>query len=51
MLRIARAFQETLAGERSAQDLGQRLQRLAPQGATEGSLFVPEGRLTIPLLQ
>jgi U32 family peptidase len=49
--RIGRAFQEYLAGAVTAHELARRLQRLAPQGTTEGSLFVPEGYLTIPLLQ
>jgi putative protease len=49
--RIGRAFQETLAGRLAARDLARRLRQLAPQGTTEGSLFVPEGRLTIPLAQ
>jgi hypothetical protein len=30
--------------------LTRQLQRLAPQGATEGSLFVPENYLALPLL-
>jgi len=32
-------------------DLAQHLARMAPQGVTEGSLFVPEGYLTLPILQ
>jgi putative protease len=49
--RIGRAFQETLSGARSAADLARVLPRLAPQGVTEGSLFVPDDYLTIPLVQ
>ena len=49
--RIGRAFADTLAGRRAAHELAQQLQRLAPQGATEGSLFVPDDYLTIPLVQ
>ena len=49
--RVARAFQATLAGAQTAAQLGRQLQRWAPEGATEGSLFVPEGYLTIPLMQ
>jgi putative protease len=41
VLRIARAFAETLTGARPAHDLTRQLQRLAPHGTTEGSLFVP----------
>jgi U32 family peptidase len=39
--RIARAFSETLTGARPAHELTRQLQRLAPQGTTEGSLFIP----------
>jgi putative protease len=49
--RIACAFQEQLAGAISAHELGRRLQRMAPQGTTEGSLFVPDQDLIVPLLQ
>jgi hypothetical protein len=28
-------------GRLAAQELGRKLQRIAPQGVTEGSLFVP----------
>ncbi len=35
----------------SARDLAARLPRLAPQGVTEGSLFVPEGYQELPVLQ
>jgi hypothetical protein len=30
--------------------LSQRLQRIAPQGTSEGSFFVPEGYLELPLI-
>ena len=49
--RVARAFAETLSGRRSPRELAQELSRAAPQGTTEGSLFVPEGYLTLPVLQ
>jgi putative protease len=49
--RVARAFDDMLAGRKSARDLAQELQRIAPEGITEGSLFVPEGYLTLPVLQ
>ena len=51
VVRVTRAFEETLAGRRSARDLAQTLQRIAPGGATEGSLFVPADYLTLPVLQ
>jgi U32 family peptidase len=41
--RIARAFHEGLTGR----ELAQSLQRIAPQGVTEGSLFVPESALVV----
>jgi putative protease len=49
--RVTRAFEETLAGRTSARDLAQALQRVAPGGATEGSLLVPADYLTLPVLQ
>ena len=48
--RIGRAFRDTLAGKQPAQELTRQLQRIAPQGITEGSLFVPENYLTVPLM-
>lgn len=43
---ITRAFRKTLAGASSCAQLGQELKRLAPQGTTAGSLFVPLSTLT-----
>jgi putative protease len=48
--RIADAWGDALRGRSSAQQLGERLAAFAPQGATEGSLFVPKDYLTIPLM-
>lgn len=48
MTRITRIFADTLAGKLAPQELGRRLQRLAPQGTTEGSLFVPDNYLMLP---
>jgi putative protease len=45
--RIARAFDDALAGRRTGRELAQILQRIAPQGVTEGSLYVPESSLTV----
>ncbi|MCQ3978597.1 MAG: U32 family peptidase, partial [Anaerolineae bacterium] len=39
--RISRAFEQALSGKMPAHELTRQLPRLAPQGATEGSLFVP----------
>jgi U32 family peptidase len=49
--RVTRAFEETLAGRRTPAELGEQLRRLSPQGSTEGSLYVPEGYRTLPVLQ
>jgi U32 family peptidase len=40
---VAEAFRDMLHGGKSARDLAQTLQRAAPQGVTEGSLFVVIG--------
>lgn len=48
---ITTAFTEALMGTITPTELGRRLARVAPQGTTEGSLFVPTGAITIPLLQ
>jgi putative protease len=48
---IGRAFQECLAGAIPTSELARRLQRLAPQGTTEGSLFVSDNFEMIPLMQ
>jgi putative protease len=44
---ITRAFAKTLAGAQSAAQLTQELKRLAPQGSTTGSLFVPLDTLVL----
>jgi len=51
VVKVTRAFEEALTGRRSARDLTQLLLKIAPQGATQGSLYVPEGYLTLPILQ
>ncbi len=47
---ISEAFARALAGSLSARDLVLELRRLAPQGTTEGSLFVPAGYQELPIL-
>ncbi|HAJ35269.1 MAG TPA: protease, partial [Chloroflexi bacterium] len=47
---IAAAFGATLDGKRPAAELKKQLQRIAPQGVTEGSLFVPPNYTEIPLM-
>jgi len=48
---IARAFELTLNGRMTAQKLSEGLRKFAPQGITEGSLFVPNDYLKLPILQ
>ncbi len=49
--RVARAFQSFLSGEITGVELGAALRRIAPEGTTEGSLFVPKDYLVFPILQ
>ena len=48
---IASLFTDALAGRLPAQELGRRLKSVAPQGVTEGSLYVPPGYQLLPILQ
>ena len=48
---IARLFAAALAGETTAQQLSGELKQFAPQGTTEGSLFIPADYLKLPILQ
>ena len=48
---VTKAFADHLAGKESLRALTQRIQSLAPQGTTEGSLFVAENYMEIPLMQ
>ena len=48
---VTRAFEDALAGRRTVRELMQLLQKLAPQGVTQGSFFIPENYLTLPVLQ
>jgi putative protease len=48
---VADAFDRAVAGRLPAGELTRRLQRIAPQGTTEGSLFVAGNYLELPLLQ
>jgi putative protease len=49
--RVTRAFLSALDGRLSSTQLAAELKRAAPEGITEGSLFVPSGYLTLPILQ
>ena len=48
--RVARAFRDVLDGRINSAELSRQLQRVAPQGVTEGSLFVPADHMVIPLV-
>lgn len=48
---ITALFKGYLSGRISAGDLGARLRRVARQGTTEGSLFVPQNYQQLPVLQ
>jgi putative protease len=48
---IARLFAAALAGQLPSHELGRQLRALAPQGVTEGSLYVPAGYKELPILQ
>jgi putative protease len=48
---IARVFSSALAGEITSQQLAAELKKVAPQGTTEGSLFIPADYLKLPILQ
>ncbi|MDP8988591.1 MAG: U32 family peptidase [Acidobacteriota bacterium] len=45
------AFDAALHARATTKDLAAQLRRIAPQGTTEGSLFVPADYLTLPVLQ
>jgi putative protease len=48
---IANAFAAYFSGRIASAELDQRLRKIAPQGATEGSLFVPDDYLRLPVIQ
>ncbi len=48
---VTRAFLCALEGRLSGAQLAAEWKRIAPAGITEGSLFVPPGYLTLPILQ
>jgi putative protease len=48
---VAAAFAEYFAGNIDSQTLDARLRKIAPEGTTEGSLFVPDDYLKLPMLQ
>jgi len=48
---VVRAFDLTLRGSMTTEKLGVELRKVAPQGTTEGSLFVSNDYLKLPILQ
>jgi putative protease len=48
---VVRVFELTLKGSMTTQKLGAELRKFAPQGTTEGSLFVSNDYLKLPILQ
>jgi putative protease len=48
---IVRAFELALRGRGTAAELRRSLRRLAPQGVTEGSLYVPQAAAAFPILR
>lgn len=49
--RVSTMFRDALDGRVSSDELGRMLRKVAPQGTTEGSLFVPKDYLTLPVLR
>jgi putative protease len=47
---VTRAFVDTLSGRQPVAELTRRLSAIAPHGITEGSLFVPDDYLALPLI-
>ncbi|HYA18929.1 MAG TPA: DUF3656 domain-containing protein [Bryobacteraceae bacterium] len=48
---ISRLFDDALSGRITAAQLNRELKQVAPQGTTQGSLYVPPDYLTLPVLQ
>jgi U32 family peptidase len=46
---VIQLFRDGMSGAMSWHDVGRSLRQAAPSGTTEGSFFVPEGHLVIPL--
>ena len=48
---IIAAFDRTLQGQQPSSALAEQLRKAAPQGITQGSLFIPNDYLRVPLMQ
>jgi putative protease len=51
VLQVSAAFQDYFAGKASSVELDKRLQKIAPQGTSEGSLFVPLDYIKMPVME
>jgi putative protease len=49
--RVTNALQDTLSSRLTYSQLTKEWKRIAPQGVTEGSLFVPENHLSLTIVQ
>jgi len=49
--RVFSAFEAALRGSMTAAQLARELRAIAPEGTSEGSLFVPREYLVLPILQ
>jgi len=49
--RVVRAFEQVLSGAMNPQRLAAELKNIAPQGTTEGSLYVAKDYRLFPILQ
>ena len=49
--RVVEAFDSTISGGMTSLQLAGELKAIAPEGVTEGSLFVPKAYLELPILQ
>ena len=48
---VCAAFNAYFQGNLDSAGLDRRLQKVVPQGTTEGSLFVPDDYLRVPVIQ
>ncbi|MBX3082960.1 MAG: DUF3656 domain-containing protein [Anaerolineae bacterium] len=48
---VAATFQDYFAGKIKAGELAQRLSKIVPPGTTEGSFFVPDDYMKLPVIQ
>ncbi len=48
---VTHAFADALAGRIGVRELMQKLQKISPHGVTQGSFFIPENYLALPVLQ